>query len=28
VIEENQQQHWIQHVKIYKEQLKVFQLQK
>ena len=28
MIEENQQHHWIQHVKFYKEQLKFFQLQK
>ena len=28
VIKENQQYHWIQHVKFYKEQLKFHQLQK
>ena len=27
MIEENQQHHWIQHVKFYKEPLKFFQLQ-
>ena len=27
-IEENQQHHWIQHVKIYRDKLKFFQLQK